>query len=365
MKLVIATPLYPPDSGGPATYAKLLYEGLSPQGIEVELVKFGDVRHLPKVIRHIAYFWRVQKAARNADAVLALDPVSTGLPALLAAKLARKPFLVKIVGDYAWEQGRQRFGVQQTLDDFVLMRKVPSPVHMLRKVQSFVARNAERIIVPSEYLEDIISTWDVPHTKIKVIYNAVRIEDTGAVPKTVEHLPRPLIVSVGRLVPWKCMEGVIDAVALLREQGVGASLAIVGDGPDRIALVAYAENKLKTGYVFTGELSHADTLATMKSAGVFTLNSTYEGLSHLLIEALMLGTPTVATRVGGNPEVIKHKENGLLVESGDTLELSRALEHVLTDEKLCSHLSTGARESAKHFSVETMLNSVVAVLRGI
>src|SRR3989338_1641940 len=119
MKLVIATPLYPPEIGGPATYSRLLEEGLPMKGIEVELVKFSEVRHLQKLIRHYVYYRRVLKAARGADAVLALDPVSVGLPAMWAAKRAKKPFVVKIVGDYAWEQGRQRFGVEAELDDFV------------------------------------------------------------------------------------------------------------------------------------------------------------------------------------------------------------------------------------------------------
>ncbi len=76
MRLVIATPLYPPEPGGPATYAKLLEEGLPSRGIEVTLVKFSDVRKYPKVFRHMAYKGRVKKALRNADAVLALDPAS-------------------------------------------------------------------------------------------------------------------------------------------------------------------------------------------------------------------------------------------------------------------------------------------------
>ncbi len=110
MRLLIATPLYPPDPGGPATYAKALEEGLPPLPIEVDLVKFSDVRHLPKGVRHVAYFWRVLRALKGVDVVLALDPVSVGLPALLAALIARKKFVLKVVGDYAWEQGRQRWG---------------------------------------------------------------------------------------------------------------------------------------------------------------------------------------------------------------------------------------------------------------
>lgn len=364
MKLVIATPLYPPDIGGPATYAKLLEEILPQKGIEVELVKFGEVRHLPKIIRHYAYYRRVLRAARSADAVLALDPVSVGLPAMRAAKKARKPFVVKIVGDYAWEQGSQRFGVIQNLDEFAKTRRVPFPVRMLRRIQTRVARSATRVIVPSEYLKNIVMTWGIPAGKIQVIYNAVPLaaEKPGIVPESVAKLPRPLVVTAGRLVPWKHIDGVIDAVTLLRNEGrqtslTGASLAIVGDGPLRAALALRVGEKLPGRSVLMGTLSHADTLATMKSADVFVLNSSYEGLSHLLIEAQALGVPTLATRVGGNPEVITNGEDGLLVPAGDTLALTGALEHLLADGKLSARLSSRARESARRFSTEAMLSA--------
>ena len=151
MKLVLATPLYPPEIGGPATYAKALEEGLPAREIEVTTVKFSEVRHLPKLIRHYAYYRRVLRALREADPVLALDPVSVGLPAMKAAKRAHKPFFVKIVGDYAWEQGRQRFGVQEDLDEFVKMPQPSRAVRVLQGIEMRVAKAAGRIIVPSEY----------------------------------------------------------------------------------------------------------------------------------------------------------------------------------------------------------------------
>lgn len=359
MKVVIATPLYPPEIGGPATYAKLLEDGLPGKGIEVEVVKFGDVRHLPKLVRHIAYYRRVLRAAHAADMVLALDPVSTGLPALWAARKARKPFVVKIVGDYAWEQGRQRFGVTQTLDEFVKTRDVPFSVCIFRRIQTYVAQNAVKIFVPSEYLKNIVATWGIPREKIEVIYNAVSVESIGVVPEAVAKLPRPLVVTAGRLVPWKNIDGVIDAVANMS----GVSLAIVGDGPERATLARRASEKLSDRAVFTGELSHEDTLAVLKSADVFVLNSSYEGLSHLLIEAQALGVPTVATRVGGNPEVITDEKDGLLVPSGDTAALTSAVVRILSDGALASSLSKGTLESAKRFSTDTMLSRAADVFK--
>ncbi len=361
MKLVIATPLYPPEIGGPATYAKLLEEGLPGMGVEVELVKFSDVRHLPKLIRHLVYFWRVYRALRCADLALALDPASTGLPTCMAARFIRKPFVVKIVGDYAWEQGRQRFGITTALDEFVKEEYVPLTVRFLRRVQSGVASSAKRVIVPSEYLKSIVTAWGIQREKIEVIYNAVSLEEYGTVPEAIVRLPRPLVVTVGRLVPWKHVDGIIDAVAHVS----GVSLAIIGDGPERAVLTRRADEKLSQHSVFTGILSHRNTLAVLKSADVLILNSSYEGLSHLLIEAQMLGVLTIATDVGGNPEIIKDGENGLLVPVDDVRALATAIGRVFSDQELRARLSACAVESAHRFSLEEMLSATLTVLQNV
>ncbi|NOY35824.1 MAG: glycosyltransferase family 4 protein, partial [bacterium] len=108
MRILICTGIYPPDIGGPATYSKLLFDELSKRGVEVEVLSFGDVRRLPKIIRHLVYFLKTLKRARGADIVFAQDPVSVGLPAAIAAKILQKRFILKVVGDYAWEQYNQR-----------------------------------------------------------------------------------------------------------------------------------------------------------------------------------------------------------------------------------------------------------------
>lgn len=365
MRLVVATPLYPPEIGGPATYAKLLEEALLARGTEVEVVKFSDVRHLPKVVRHYRYYRRVLCAARKADGILALDPVSVGLPTCVAAWRAKKPFVVKVVGDYAWEQGRQRFGVTVSLDEFITARHMPLTVRILRRIEIGVATRARLIIVPSGYLKNIVVAWGVSSEKVEVIYNAVSFARPGVAPEAVAKLPRPLIMSAGRLVPWKHMNGVIDAVALVREKGIEASLVIVGDGPERVSLEENAKKKLGRGYVFTGALTHVDTLATMKSSDAFVLNSSYEGFSHLLIEALALGVPTIATRVGGNPEIIADGEDGILIAAGDTHALFDALSRLLAEQDMRARLSARSQKSVTRFSVEAMIERTSAILTGL
>ncbi len=344
MKLVLATPLYPPEIGGPATYAKLLAEGLSARGIEVTVVKFSEVRHLPKGIRHIVYFWRVHRALRNADAVLALDPVSVGLSACLAAWFAKKPFVVKIVGDYAWEQGQQRFGITENLDDFIKTKKVPFPVRILRRIQTRVAAAATRVIVPSEYLKGIVAAWgspspgygepSIPEEKIEVIYNSV------ALPASLKTIERPngfLVVSSGRRVPWKGFEALERVV--IRQSGWHFFLA---EG-----------------------LPRSEALGWVKAADVFVLNSSYEGLSHALLEAMMLGTPIVATSGGGNPELIEDGKTGLLVPPGDEEALYTALRQVEQDPATAHKRAAAAQEFAKQFSTETMLEATATLLQHV
>jgi glycosyltransferase involved in cell wall biosynthesis len=368
MKVLIATPLYPPEPGGPATYVKLLEESLPKKGVEVSVLAFGAVRRLPKGIRHMTYFFSVWRASRGVDVVYALDTVSVGLPAMLAAALWRKPFVVKVVGDYAWEQGKQRFGVTEDLDQFVLRRKLPSALQRLRDVQMLVMRRAVQIIVPSAYLKHILELSGVAGANIVVIHNAVRPEAPVGIPETIQRAVQETqpIVSIGRLVPWKGFSELIRAVAQLHARGIQTPLVIVGDGPERHRLEREANQLLPSGsFIFTGALPHAQTYAVLHAARVFVLDSSYEGLSHTLVEALFAGSAIIASDIAGNREVIRHEENGLLVDPGNADALAGVLKRLLEDDVLRSSLALRARESSFAFTVDTMIDRVAAALRAV
>ena len=118
IKLLIATPLYPPEIGGPATYVKFLEENLPKERFELTVVPFGQVKHLPYIIRHVVFFAKVFARAKNADIVYALDPLGSGIPAWFAAKLLGKKLMLRIAGDRAWETALQKFGIAESLDTF-------------------------------------------------------------------------------------------------------------------------------------------------------------------------------------------------------------------------------------------------------
>ncbi len=104
-RVLLVTPLYPPDVGGPASHSVFVESQLSKLGFEIERCYFGDVKHLPYIVRHIALFFKVLKQAKSADTIYALDPLGVGLPAGLAAKILGKRFVLRVAGDRAWETG--------------------------------------------------------------------------------------------------------------------------------------------------------------------------------------------------------------------------------------------------------------------
>jgi len=363
MKILIATGLYPPEIGGPATYAKLLENRLPERGIEVSVLPFAKVRHLPQGIRHIVYAWKLAHIANKINLILAQDTVSTGFPVAIVSLLTGKKFIVRVPGDYAWEQGVQRFGVTESLDEFQ-KRSHGVRVGLFRLIQRFVVWRAYRVIAPSYYLAKIISGWTSHPEKITVIYNGIEFPVPVELPK--EKPDEFTIVSLGRLVPWKGMDGIIRVVA----QEKNWHAVIVGDGPEREHL-EYLAKELKCGnrVQLVGQLPRAQALGWVKIADVFVLNSTYEGLSHQLVEAMSLGVPIVATSIDGNKEVVLEVgddpiafEAALLVKEGLDYGLHNAIKSLEGDMAKAERLRAHGIRRAKYFSIEKTVQATAKLL---
>lgn len=140
---------------------------------------------------------------------------------------------------------------------------------------------------------------------------------------------RPLVISVGRLVPPKGHIYMLEALARIPVQQRPYVL-IVGDGPERASLQSHATALGLTHDVrFMG--NRADVPQLLGAADIFVLSSLLEGLPLALLEAMAAGVPTIATAVGGIPEVIEEGKSGLLVPPADADALASALQHLLND----------------------------------
>ena len=369
IKVLIATGIFPPQVGGPATYSKLLLEELPKRGLKVRVENFGDVLKYPKVFRHTIYFCRIIVSGMSADVIYAMDPVSTGLPALLAAKVLRKKFYLKIVGDYAWEQGSQRFGVTDLLDEFSLQKdKYSIFVRIFKEIQFFVAERADKILVPSNYLKKIVSNWGIHEDKITVVYNAFKepnVQLTKTELRKTLGYKNKVIISAGRLVPWKGFDTLIEILPSMREEIGEITLYIAGSGPDHEKLEKKIfETKSENSVILLGKVEQAELFKLIKAADLFVLNTSYEGLSHQILEVMSLGTPLITTKAGGNFETIDTEKNGILVEYNDREALKKWIKELLVNKKYALNLAQEAKKKLKIFNEERMLEEVTRFLRG-
>jgi len=164
----------------------------------------------------------------------------------------------------------------------------------------------------------------------------------------------PLVVSVGRLASEKGHSHLLDALAGLD----GVQLLLVGDGPERAALETHARALgLDRRVRFLGV--REDAMAILALADACALPSLYEGFGMVVLEAMSLGVPVVASRAGGLPEVIRDGETGLLVPPADAPALAAALRSVVLDRALARRISEKAREAVRQqFDLSRMIDRV-------
>ena len=366
MRILIATGLYTPDIGGPATYTKFLEEFLPVYGISLTVASFSAVRSYPKIIRHLVYLIHLFRKSKNVDIIYALDTVSVGVPALMVSYVLRKKLYLRVPGDYAWEQGQQRFGIREVLDEYLVNPKKPFPVRVLAWLQYRVARHALKVVVPSEYLKGVVTKWGISPSKIFRIYSALHpaeVIETKTELRARFGYEGFVVSTAGRLVPWKGIEALINAVGMLRAEGVAITLEIIGDGYLRTHLEHHAHSVGADTYVhFLGKLPTQELLERITASDVFVLNTSYEGMSHQLLEVIACGVPIVTTSVGGNVELITDGKEGLLVSYNNETEIVRALTRLRTDAMLRDCVVKNAREKVKLFREEVIIPEIVKLL---
>jgi glycogen synthase len=170
----------------------------------------------------------------------------------------------------------------------------------------------------------------------------------------------PRVVFLGRLTRSKGVDTLVAAAARLRTPGV--QVVLVGDGPARAQVEAASRRLGVDGRVhITGFVPHHRTPAVLASADLIVLPSVYEELGTVLVEALQVGLPAVATDVGGIPEVVEHGRTGLLVKPGDPAALAAAIDAVVGDPEVARRMGAAARERAPEYDWERVADEVRAL----
>ncbi len=296
MRIVIATPFYPPQTGVLADYAAGIERGLKRAGHTVTIVSFN--RALPPGIRHIHFFLQSFVAMCDADAALALDTWSVGFPAFLAARIARVPFAVRIGGDFLWETYLERTKESIRLSDFYTApRGLSLKEHLIKAGTSHMLKSAH-VLFTTHFQEKIWKeAYTIPSKNIAHVENYIPpvklCEGSGKV-----------IVSAGRSIGLK----------------KHAHLA---------RIITRLQAKHPTLTLDTRFLSRTEHLKRLESSYAVVVPSVSEVCSNTAIDALSHGKPFIMTDDTGTSE--RFGECGIFVDTRSEEALAQSIESLLDE----------------------------------
>jgi glycosyltransferase involved in cell wall biosynthesis len=394
MKICIITGTFRPGASGPSTYLYNLCNTLIGKGHKVGIITYGKPREeseslkneeekdkypfpikrisrsYPLPLRLFIFFYNIILIGRHYDLLYVND---YGLPAVFANFFLRKPMVMKIVGDFAWEYSIRHGLVEpnQDVDEFQ-EKNFGFKVWFFKKLQRFYVKKAKKIITPSRYLENIISGWGIPKEKIEVIYNAVDVQRYAlkySKEEARKHLnldPKAkIILTVARLAPWKGADKVIRLLPEILKEIPQVKYSVIGEG-DRSNLDKLVKSYgIKDRVIFTGRIAYPEIPYWFKSADVLVLYSGYEGFSHVILEAMAVGLPIIASKKGGNPEAIDDGINGLLIPISKEEELKKAIIKVLTNQEFAQKLVREGKEKIKKFNWDNLIAETLKVFENL
>jgi glycosyltransferase involved in cell wall biosynthesis len=372
------------NMGGPAIHVANLTSGLEPKGYETTLVagslargedsmafladRLGvSVVSVPEIQREISVLHDARSAFQVAEIMRETRPhilhthtAKAGAIARAAAVLAGNARPKVVVHTFHGHVLRGYFGPLRTA--------------VFREVERTLARPSDALIAVSpEVRDDLVELGVAPAEKFVVVRLGIPLaerldgdsEDMDY--RQLYGIPRDAFVVgwVGRMTGVKDTGVVLQAVAALRERGVNAVVCLVGDGPDREPLeeLAHKLGIARASY-FAGY--QPEVAGFYRLFDAFFLPSVNEGTPVSAIEALATGTPVVANRVGGVPDVVRDGIDGFLVEPGDVEGAAERLEALARDPGLWTRLGEAGRERVRaRYAVTRLVDDVDRLYRSL
>lgn len=367
MRVLVVSGIWPPDVGGPASHAPDVAAFLQRRGHDLEVVVTAGAapaprpyavrwtpRRLPVGVRHVHAAALVAARARRADVVY-----STGMfvRTAVAARLTRTPYVLKLTGDPAFERARARGLALGEVGAWQARRGLLP--RALGAARDWSVSGAAHVYCPSAYLRELAIGWGAPPERVEVLPNpapAVPELPSRAELRRSFALHGATLAFAGRLTAQKALDVAFEAVARTPD----VELVVAGDGPERTRLERVAADRVR----FLGPLGRDEVLRLFAAADAAVLSSAWENFPHSVVEALAVGTPVIASDVGGVAEVVRDGENGLLVPPGDAAALADAVKRFFADAGLRRRLAAAAAPSVAEYAEERLFAQLEDVLRG-
>lgn len=374
--VLLVTNVFPPAIGGPAIFGARLGEALDRTGHHITVLcatEDIDKRHAypfsvvragtrgNRIRREIDLRARLLWAGSRADLIYCM-----GLSHQTAwvCRMLRKPFILRIGGDKVWETARYLGMTDTEPEEFYETTDEKERRGVAIEEQRRLAElaQAKSIVYVSDYMKRLAVLWsDKRPGKEYIVPNGIELDGAGELPQREAKKPLRLLF-VGRQTNWKG----VDAILLATSQLENVMLTIAGSGPLLPGNVNLAQRLGLTDRVrFVGNISPEKMINFMADHHVLLLPSLYEGLSNTLLEAGVAGLACIASNSGGNPEVIKHGETGLLVDPFDIQTIVTAIRS-LEDEDERIRLAKSHRENVvENFNMEIAILKTMEVLEEV
>jgi len=239
-------------------------------------------------------------------------------------------------------------------------------------VDRWVIKRYDALIAVSEEMKNKIVRDGADPAMIHVLYNSILIDRyrrngcRGYLSEVAGRpTSKPIVGTVGRLSPEKGHKDFIAAVAIVVRKGYKGSFFIVGDGPEMPHLrEMIASHGLESRVFLTGYLR--DPVRVYEDLDLMVLPSYTEGLPNVVLEAMAMEVPVIATRVGGTPEVIEDGENGILVPPGSPEDIARAMEEFLKKpDRYFAMVQSGKRTVETKFDFRERTRNLEAIYETI
>ena len=282
----------------------------------------------------------LQLLRRERVALIHAHEFSAILCGWIVATLARVPFVATVHGkNYFWEKLRRRVTYR------------------------LVSRHGTMVVVSQDLKRFVCDKVGVADKRVEVIYNGVAPAQTVTDEEAQKCKAElgisgcyPLLGVVGSLYPVKGHRFLLEAMPEVLRRWPKARLLVIGRGELEVSLKEQVEQlAIGANVHFLGMRQDVPRLLSLLVA--FVLPSLSEGLSLALLEAMASGKPVVATRVGGNPELIDHGQTGFLVQPEDARDLAANLLKLLSDPEMMQQFGRQAAERVRqHFSMGQMVD---------
>jgi glycosyltransferase involved in cell wall biosynthesis len=351
MKVLIATPYFWPQVGGMENYARFVAQGLSEVGCEVVVV-CGDraVRQPTKdeVDGHVVWRLPIWRVVSNTPVNLAWwrylrQIIRRERPDVINAHTP-VPFMVDMV---TWAAGR--VPVIVTYHAASLLK--PGSALMSTLIRGYLAQQwltlarARSIIAVSPYVRERLDPWQ---NKTTVVPNAVTAVGE---PRDVGGTGLAFVNNLESTHRWKGLDALLDALVILKQDGLVLDLTVVGDGTDRPRYERRVrELGLGTQVRFTGKLDAADRDVVIRKAAAVVLYPTTanDAFPTVMLEAWAQGAAVIASAIGPLPSLVTDGVTGLLVEPNNPTALAQSVRAAFEDPAQLLALGEAGRQLVAH-----------------